>query len=87
MKIVKKIIQIPKYLLLFILNLYQKFLSPDHSFWSKDIYPHGYCKFHPTCSEYSKQCIKKYGAFIGVFKGLWRILRCNPWTKGGIDEV
>lgn len=49
------------------------------------IYPD--CKFYPTCSEYGMQAIKKDGAFKGVLKTSWRILRCNPWSKGGIDEI
>jgi len=45
------------------------------------------CKFHPTCSEYTKQAIEKYGAFKGSFIGIKRILRCNPFSKGGYDPV
>ncbi len=45
------------------------------------------CKFTPTCSEYTKQAILKYGVIRGGFKGLFRILRCNPFSKGGYDPV
>ena len=45
------------------------------------------CKFYPTCSEYTKQAIEKYGAFKGCLKGFWRILRCNPFSKGGYDPL
>ena len=45
------------------------------------------CKYHPTCSEYTKQAIEKYGALKGTIKGLKRILRCNPFSKGGYDPV
>ena len=45
------------------------------------------CKFTPTCSEYAIQAIEKYGAFKGGFLALWRILRCNPFSKGGYDPV
>ena len=45
------------------------------------------CKYYPTCSEYTKQAIEKYGAFKGGMKGLWRILRCNPFSKGGYDPL
>lgn len=42
------------------------------------------CKYYPTCSEYTKQAIEKYGAFKGVFLGFVRILKCNPFSKGRI---
>ena len=45
------------------------------------------CKFYPTCSEYTKQAIEKYGAGRGLLKGLYRILRCNPFSKGGYDPL
>jgi len=68
------------------IGLYQKLFSPDHSFWGKYIYPRGFCRFYPSCSEYGKQSIKKYGFFKGVTKSIWRIVRCNPWSKGGEDK-
>ncbi|MEX2090960.1 MAG: membrane protein insertion efficiency factor YidD [Candidatus Paceibacterota bacterium] len=43
------------------------------------------CKYHPTCSEYTTQAIEKYGFFNGLGRGILRILRCNPFSKGGID--
>lgn len=45
------------------------------------------CKFNPTCSEYTKQAIEKYGCIKGSIKGLKRILRCNPFSKGGYDPL
>ena len=45
------------------------------------------CKFRPTCSEYTRQAIVKYGLLKGIRLGAWRILRCNPFTKGGYDPV
>ena len=48
---------------------------------------HSSCKFTPTCSEYTKEAIQKYGALRGTFKGIKRILRCNPFNKGGYDPV
>ena len=75
-----------KIFLLKIIRLYQKTLSPD-SGWLKEKYPVGYCKFKPHCSEYSYQAIEKYGVIIGGLKGLKRILRCHPWSKGGDDPL
>ena len=45
------------------------------------------CKFYPTCSEYTKQAIEKYGAVKGLLLGIKRILRCNPFSKGGYDPL
>jgi putative membrane protein insertion efficiency factor len=65
-----------KKFVIILIRLYQKFLSPflGHN-----------CRFYPTCSEYSIMAIEKYGLIKGSLKALWRILRCNPWSKGGID--
>ena len=46
-----------------------------------------HCKFEPTCSEYTKQAIEKYGAIKGLWKGLKRFLKCNPFSKGGYDPL
>lgn len=80
-----RILKLPRYLFLILVWFYQKFLSPDHSFWAKVVYPNGFCKFTPTCSEYGYRVVKKYGLVIGLPKALWRILRCNPWSVGGED--
>ena len=45
------------------------------------------CRFQPTCSEYTSQAIKRYGIILGSLKGVKRILRCHPWSKGGYDPV
>ena len=45
------------------------------------------CKYYPTCSEYSKQAIKKYGALKGSFLSIKRIIKCNPFSKGGYDPL
>jgi hypothetical protein len=82
----KKLLQLPRIPILYFIKLYQKTLSPDHGFF-KHHHPHGYCRFYPTCSEYGYQAIKKYGLLVGGVKTVWRIFRCNPWSKGGVDEV
>lgn len=76
----------PRYLTLFAIRLYQKTLSFDHGYL-KFLYPDGYCRFYPTCSEYGYQAIQKYGLLRGGWMSVWRIIRCNPWSKGGVDEV
>ena len=45
------------------------------------------CKYYPSCSEYTKQAIEKYGIIKGIFLGIKRILRCNPFSKGGYDPL
>ena len=55
------------------IKFYQKIISP--------IFPNN-CRFYPTCSEYAILAISKYGALRGIIKGGYRILRCNPFSKG-----
>ncbi|MGL5648000.1 MAG: membrane protein insertion efficiency factor YidD [Clostridium sp.] len=45
------------------------------------------CKYRPTCSEYALEAVEKYGAIKGSLMAIWRILRCNPFSKGGYDPV
>jgi putative membrane protein insertion efficiency factor len=47
----------------------------------------GHCRFYPTCSHYAEDAIRDRGAFRGTLMAAWRILRCNPFGKGGIDHV
>jgi uncharacterized protein len=69
-----------------LIRLYQRTFSFDHGFL-KIYYPHGFCRFKPTCSEYAISAIEKYGFIKGGLRASWRILRCNPWNKGGYDPV
>jgi putative membrane protein insertion efficiency factor len=69
----------PRWLLLGLIRLYQKFVSPG--------LPANTCRFYPTCSHYGYQAIYKYGAIKGGWMAIWRILRCNPFTQGGYDPV
>lgn len=61
-----------------VIGLYQRFLSP--------LLPPS-CRFTPSCSKYTVEAIQKYGALRGALLGAWRILRCNPFGKGGYDPV
>ena len=65
-----------KYLLIFLLRGYQKFISP---------YFAPRCKYYPTCSQYSIDAIREYGSLQGVAMTAWRLLRCNPFSHGGVD--
>ena len=69
-----------------LIRFYQKTISFDHGLL-RVFYPNGYCKFHPSCSEYAAQAIDKKGLARGTFLTLRRLIRCNPFSQGGIDEV
>ena len=65
-----------------LINWYQKNISS----WLR--YRHNVrCKFYPSCSEYTKQAIEKYGVLKGTRLGIFRILRCNIFSKGGYDPL
>jgi hypothetical protein len=61
-----------------ILRFYKLYLSP---------FLPSSCRFYPTCSEYAMEAINKYGVLKGSIKGIYRILRCNPFNRGGYDPV
>ena len=65
-------------IIIFLIEKYQKYISPILG---------NNCKYYPTCSEYAKQAIEKYGAFKGSFYGIKRILKCNPFSKGGYHPL
>jgi hypothetical protein len=67
-----------KNLLIKFIRFYQKFISINRP---------PTCKYYPTCSAYSIEAIEKHGSLKGVFMSGWRILRCNPFSKGGYDPV
>ena len=60
---------------------YQKFISPLLKQGGVN------CKYYPSCSEYMKQAIEKYGCLKGIYLGMKRILRCHPFAKGGYDPL
>ena len=66
-----------KKLILQLITIYQNMPLSSHS----------HCKFIPTCSEYTKIAITRYGTIKGSYLGVKRILRCNPWNNGGYDPV
>ncbi|MFA5927834.1 MAG: membrane protein insertion efficiency factor YidD [Candidatus Margulisiibacteriota bacterium] len=67
-----------KDLLLKLISLYQKYISI--------LLPRS-CRFEPSCSEYTRQAVAKYGALSGLHKGLLRLSRCHPWGVGGFDPL
>ena len=82
-----------KKLALSLIKFYQKYLSLDQGALRKfvlsgqDRPDFKICRFQPTCSEYTYQAIDKYGVIKGTIKGCYRVVRCNPFTKGGFDPV
>ncbi len=75
-----------KKIFIFLIDVYQKTISPDHGIF-KRFFPAGYCKYSPTCSDYGKEAIDTHGIFKGSIMASYRILRCNPFSKGGYDPV
>ncbi len=59
-------------------RLYQRAISPAVP---------ARCKYYPSCSEYAVQAVRRYGVLRGVVLAAWRLLRCNPWSHGGVDFV
>ncbi|HEY6775684.1 MAG TPA: membrane protein insertion efficiency factor YidD [Thermoleophilaceae bacterium] len=60
------------------LRLYQRAISPGLP---------ARCKYYPSCSEYAVQAVRRYGILRGFVLAAWRLLRCNPWSHGGVDFV
>ena len=67
-----------KKLLIALVRFYRRAISP--------LFP-GCCRYIPTCSQYAVTAIERYGAWKGGWMALWRILRCNPFSRGGYDPV
>lgn len=67
-----------KSLLIVIVKAYQKLISPLKK---------PCCKYYPTCSSYAITALEKHGAVKGMILAVWRILRCNPYSNGGVDYV
>lgn len=60
------------------IRLYQALVGP--------FLPAGTCKFHPSCSEYALEALRRHGAFRGTVLAAWRLARCHPWSDGGVDR-
>lgn len=73
---IQKIIKFPRKIVISLIKFYQLCISPRIG---------SHCKYYPTCSEYTKQAVDKYGIIKGSLLGIMRILKCNPFSKGGVD--
>ena len=67
-----------KYLFMGLIRIYQKTISPLLG---------EVCRYYPSCSHYGYEAMSVHGAFKGTILTAWRVLRCNPWSAGGVDEV
>ena len=74
-----RIRNIPRFIVLGLIRLYQMTLSRG--------LPGNTCRFYPSCSHYGYQAVYRYGALKGGFMAIWRVLRCNPFNTGGYDPV
>jgi hypothetical protein len=75
-KVLEGLIRLPGWGLIGLVRVYQYLISPM-------LGPR--CRFQPTCSAYFIESIRKHGALRGSLRGIWRIVRCNPWFPGGYD--
>jgi putative membrane protein insertion efficiency factor len=66
------------HLLIAPIRFYQRFITP---------YTPATCRYYPTCSAYAVTALRTRGAFVGTGLTIWRLLRCNPWSSGGVDHV
>jgi putative membrane protein insertion efficiency factor len=66
------------WLLIAPIRFYQKFITP---------YTPATCRYYPTCSEYAVRSLRTHGAVKGTILTIWRLLRCNPWSSGGVDHT
>jgi putative membrane protein insertion efficiency factor len=71
MRVLRELVLLP-------LHLYRRVISPV-------LGPH--CRYHPTCSEYALEAVRTYGVIRGGALAAWRVMRCNPWSHGGVDPV
>jgi putative membrane protein insertion efficiency factor len=76
--VIEHIKQIISAVLVSLIRMYQLIISPMNV---------PCCRYHPTCSNYAIGVIREHGPWRGLWLAAWRILRCNPWSAGGVDPV
>jgi uncharacterized protein len=75
---VRTVTRLPGRALVLVIRGYQRFISP--------MTPPS-CRFYPSCSSYAVLAIERHGIWRGTRLAVWRVLRCNPWNRGGVDDV
>ncbi len=76
--VVRTVVRLPRRLLVLAVRGYQRFISP--------LTPPT-CRFYPSCSSYAVTALERHGVWRGTRLAVWRVLRCNPWNSGGVDDV
>lgn len=74
----RAVVSVPSWIMIAVIKVYQWTISPL-------LGPR--CKYYPSCSNYGLQAVRRHGAVKGLALAVWRVLRCNPWSHGGIDDV
>lgn len=77
-KVTRAIVAAPRLAMVGVIKVYQWTISPL-------LGPR--CKYYPSCSNYGLEALRRHGAAKGFVLGAWRVLRCNPWSHGGVDDV
>ena len=77
-KVVELLRRVPALALIGMIRAYQSVISPMTG---------PTCKYYPSCSQYALTAVQRHGALRGTGLALWRLLRCNPWSLGGVDDV
>ncbi len=77
-ELVTHVLRLPRYALMGLIRLYQLTISPMLG---------PVCKYYPSCSHYGYEAVHTHGAAKGTVLAAWRVLRCNPFSHGGVDEV
>ena len=78
MKLALWLVLLPRNILIAPVLLWRKVVSPLYG---------NVCRYYPSCSSYGLQSLQRRGLVLGALATIWRILRCNPWSSGGVDEV
>ena len=68
---------LPRNVEIAVLRFYRAVISPLYG----DV-----CRYHPSCSRYALEAVQQSGVVVGTALAAWRVLRCNPWSRGGVDD-
>ena len=68
---------LPRNALIALLTAYRAVISPLYG---------QVCRYHPSCSRYALEAVQQSGVVVGSAQAVWRVLRCNPWSRGGVDD-
>lgn len=77
---------LPRRALIALITLYQRTLSPDHG-PLRHLHPYGFCRHHPTCSQYAKEVLQSRGFVIGSLLSIARVLTCTPWKTPSEERI